>query len=211
MPVPRARARRRARPTRSRLAPRAGLRGGGARPRPRRHRARRGRAASRARRGRGGAGDRRAGTRGARRLRGRRRRGRFSRRHGVRPLRATRGTRTRSPSSTRSKGGRPTSLAAVMYFDSRRVAGGRAGERTTCVLPQLPSGATPIACTGGPRDAVRRVPFLAPVGRPILQSSANLAPAARTRAASTDVPAVDPRRRRPRASTAASCPERGPP
>ena len=74
----------------------------------------------------------------------------------------------------------------------------------TLLLPN-PERRYPLACTTDPETLGLRVPFLAPVGRPVLQSSANLAGGPDARRLD-DVPAVDPRRARTSCSTAASCP-----
>ena len=77
------------------------------------------------------------------------------------------------------KGRPPEKPAAVMFFDldtipdagpyARLLPGG-----VTLLLPN-PARRFPLACTTDPETLGLRVPFLAPVGRPVLQSSANLA------------------------------------
>ena len=62
------------------------------------------------------------------------------------------------------KGRPPEKPAAVMFFDLAEL-GDHGG--------LLPGGV--LACTTDPETLGVRVPFVAPVGRPVLQSSANLA------------------------------------
>jgi L-threonylcarbamoyladenylate synthase len=81
------------------------------------------------------------------------------------------------------KGRPPEKPAAVMFFDLESVPS--VGPRTDALLARLlPGGVTllvpnpsrrfPLACGPDPSTLGVRVPFLAPVGRPVLQSSANL-------------------------------------
>jgi L-threonylcarbamoyladenylate synthase len=81
------------------------------------------------------------------------------------------------------KGRPPEKPAAVMFFDLDALPA--AGPRTRALMERLlPGGVTlllgnpgrrfPLACTTDPETLGLRVPFLAPVGRPVLQSSANL-------------------------------------
>ena len=73
------------------------------------------------------------------------------------------------------KGRPPEKPAAVMFFDlSIGTFGGLLPGGVTLLLPN-PERRFPLACTGDPETLGVRVPFLAPVGRPVLQSSANLA------------------------------------
>jgi L-threonylcarbamoyladenylate synthase len=73
------------------------------------------------------------------------------------------------------KGRPPEKPAAVMFFDlSVGTFGGLLPGGVTLLLPN-PERRFPLACTGDPETLGVRVPFLAPVGRPVLQSSANLA------------------------------------
>lgn len=77
------------------------------------------------------------------------------------------------------KGRPPEKPAAVMFFDVEQAPD------TGPYRALLPGGVTllvanperrfPLACTSDPETLGFRVPFLAPVGRPVLQSSANLA------------------------------------
>jgi len=82
------------------------------------------------------------------------------------------------------KGRPPEKPAAVMFFDLALVPA--VGPRTDALLARLlPGGVTlllpnpsrrfPLACGPDPETLGLRVPFVAPVGRPVLQSSANLA------------------------------------
>jgi L-threonylcarbamoyladenylate synthase len=82
------------------------------------------------------------------------------------------------------KGRPPEKPAAVMFFDLADVPS--VGPRTDALLARLlPGGVTlllpnpsrrfPLACGPDPSTLGLRVPFAAPVGRPVLQSSANLA------------------------------------
>ena len=64
----------------------------------------------------------------------------------------------------------------------------------TLLLPN-PERRYPLACTTDPETLGIRVPFLAPVGRPVLQSSANLAGGPDARRLD-DVPESHPRRAR---------------
>ena len=66
------------------------------------------------------------------------------------------------------KGRAPDKPSATMYFDLESVPA--AGERTDAVVRQLLPGGVTLILPGG---LGVRVPFLAPVGRPIMQSSAN--------------------------------------
>jgi L-threonylcarbamoyladenylate synthase len=81
------------------------------------------------------------------------------------------------------KGRPPAKPAAVMFFELGEWGsfGGLLPGGVTLLLPN-PSHRYPLACTTDPDTLGVRVPFLAPVGRPVLQSSANLAggPDART-------------------------------
>jgi L-threonylcarbamoyladenylate synthase len=73
------------------------------------------------------------------------------------------------------KGRPPEKPAAVMFFDlSPGDFGGLLPGGVTLLLPN-PERRYPLACTTDPETLGLRVPFLAPVGRPVLQSSANLA------------------------------------
>jgi L-threonylcarbamoyladenylate synthase len=74
------------------------------------------------------------------------------------------------------KGRPPEKPAAVMFFDLAELGdfGGLLPGGVTLLLPN-PERRFPLACTSDPETLGVRVPFLAPVGRPILQSSANLA------------------------------------
>jgi L-threonylcarbamoyladenylate synthase len=73
------------------------------------------------------------------------------------------------------KGRPPEKPAAVMFFDlSIGDFGGLLPGGVTLLLPN-PERRFPLACTNDPETLGVRVPFLAPVGRPVLQSSANLA------------------------------------
>jgi L-threonylcarbamoyladenylate synthase len=73
------------------------------------------------------------------------------------------------------KGRPPEKPAAVMFFDlSMGSFGGLLPGGVTLLLPN-PERRFPLACTTDPETLGIRVPFLAPVGRPVLQSSANLA------------------------------------
>ena len=73
------------------------------------------------------------------------------------------------------KGRPPSKPAAVMFFDlSVGDFGGLLPGGVTLLLPN-PERRYPLACTTDPETLGIRVPFLAPVGRPVLQSSANLA------------------------------------
>ena len=74
------------------------------------------------------------------------------------------------------KGRPPEKPAAVMFFDLAELGdfGGLLPGGVTLLLPN-PERRFPLACTGDPETLGVRVPFLAPVGRPVLQSSANLA------------------------------------
>jgi L-threonylcarbamoyladenylate synthase len=74
------------------------------------------------------------------------------------------------------KGRPPDKPAAVMFFDLDRLGdfGGLLPGGVTLLLPN-PERRFPLACTTDPETLGLRVPFLAPVGRPVLQSSANLA------------------------------------
>ncbi|RKQ91295.1 L-threonylcarbamoyladenylate synthase [Solirubrobacter pauli] len=66
------------------------------------------------------------------------------------------------------KGRAPDKPSATMYFDLESVPA--AGERTDAVVRRLLPGGVTLILPGG---LGVRVPFLAPVGRPIMQSSAN--------------------------------------
>jgi L-threonylcarbamoyladenylate synthase len=74
------------------------------------------------------------------------------------------------------KGRPPDKPAAVMFFDLAELGdfGGLLPGGVTLLLPN-PERRFPLACTTDPETLGVRVPFLAPVGRPLLQSSANLA------------------------------------
>ena len=73
------------------------------------------------------------------------------------------------------KGRPPEKPSAVMFFDlSMGDFGGLLPGGVTLLLPN-PEHRFPLACTTDPETLGVRVPFLAPVGRPVLQSSANLA------------------------------------
>jgi L-threonylcarbamoyladenylate synthase len=74
------------------------------------------------------------------------------------------------------KGRPPEKPAAVMFFDLAEFGdyGGLLPGGVTLLLPN-PERRYPLACTSDPETLGIRVPFLAPVGRPVLQSSANLA------------------------------------
>ena len=74
------------------------------------------------------------------------------------------------------KGRPPEKPAAVMFFDLDELGdfGGLLPGGVTLLLPN-PQRRFPLACTSDPETLGVRVPFLAPVGRPVLQSSANLA------------------------------------
>jgi L-threonylcarbamoyladenylate synthase len=73
------------------------------------------------------------------------------------------------------KGRPPEKPAAVMFFDlSLGDFGGLLPGGVTLLLPN-PERRFPLACTNDPETLGVRVPFLAPVGRPVLQSSANRA------------------------------------
>jgi L-threonylcarbamoyladenylate synthase len=73
------------------------------------------------------------------------------------------------------KGRPPEKPAAVMFFDlSIGDFGGLLPGGVTLLLPN-PGRRFPLACTNDAETLGVRVPFLAPVGRPVLQSSANLA------------------------------------
>jgi L-threonylcarbamoyladenylate synthase len=73
------------------------------------------------------------------------------------------------------KGRPPEKPAAVMFFDLAEWGdfGGLLPGGVTLLLPN-PGRRFPLACAGDPETLGIRVPFLAPVGRPVLQSSANL-------------------------------------
>ena len=171
------------------LAAGGGLRRGGARARPRGDRARGRRAAlttqARARRVRRG---------------GRRRR--LPRRHGLRARvrsrergRGRAALRAQGPPAGQARGGdvlRPDAADA----GPRTARCGAAAGRRDAAAPQ-PERRFPLACTTDPETLGLRVPFLAPVGRPVLQSSRE--PRRRPgRAAARRCPGVDPRGRRPR-------------
>jgi L-threonylcarbamoyladenylate synthase len=87
------------------------------------------------------------------------------------------------------KGRPPEKPAAVMFFDLAEWGsfGGLLPGGVTLLLAN-PSRRFPLACTNDPETLGIRVPFLAPVGRPVLQSSANLAGGPDARRVS-DVPA----------------------
>ena len=73
------------------------------------------------------------------------------------------------------KGRPPEKPAAVMFFElALGDFGGLLPGAVTLLLPN-PERRYPLACTTDPETLGIRVPFLAPVGRPVLQSSANLA------------------------------------
>jgi L-threonylcarbamoyladenylate synthase len=74
------------------------------------------------------------------------------------------------------KGRPPDKPTAVMFFDLGPLPdyGGLLPGAVTLLLPN-PERRFPLACGPDPQTLGVRVPFLAPVGRPILQSSANLA------------------------------------
>jgi L-threonylcarbamoyladenylate synthase len=73
------------------------------------------------------------------------------------------------------KGRPPKKPAAVMFFDLDELGdfGGLLPGGVTLLLPN-PERRFPLACTTDPDTLGVRVPFLAPVGRPALQSSANV-------------------------------------
>ena len=97
------------------------------------------------------------------------------------------------------KGRPPEKPAAVMFFDLAEPGdfGGLLPGGVTLLLPN-PERRFPLACTTDPETLGLRVPFLAPVGRPVLQSSANLAGGPDARRLD-DVPESHPRGRGPRA------------
>ncbi|MDA0181482.1 Sua5/YciO/YrdC/YwlC family protein [Solirubrobacter phytolaccae] len=66
------------------------------------------------------------------------------------------------------KGRAPDKPSATMYFDVESVP--KVGERTDAAVTRLLPGGVTLILPGG---LGVRVPFLAPVGRPIMQSSAN--------------------------------------
>jgi L-threonylcarbamoyladenylate synthase len=66
------------------------------------------------------------------------------------------------------KGRPPDKPSAMMYFDLALVP--RVGPRTDALLARLLPGGVTVILPGG---LGVRVPFLAPVGRPVMQSSAN--------------------------------------
>jgi L-threonylcarbamoyladenylate synthase len=72
------------------------------------------------------------------------------------------------------KGRPPEKPAAVMFFELGEWGdfGGLLPGGVTLLLPN-PQRRFPLACTNDPETLGLRVPFLAPVGRPVLQSSAN--------------------------------------
>jgi L-threonylcarbamoyladenylate synthase len=72
------------------------------------------------------------------------------------------------------KGRPPEKPAAVMFFDLDEFGdfGGLLPGGVTLLLPN-PERRFPLACTTDPDTLGIRVPFIAPVGRPVLQSSAN--------------------------------------
>jgi L-threonylcarbamoyladenylate synthase len=74
------------------------------------------------------------------------------------------------------KGRPPEKPAAVMFFELGEWGdfGGLLPGGVTLLLPN-PGRRFPLACTNDPETLGLRVPFLAPVGRPVLQSSANRA------------------------------------
>src|SRR5262245_9278320 len=73
------------------------------------------------------------------------------------------------------KGRPPEKPAAVMFFElAFGDFGGLLPGGVTLLLPN-PERRFPLACTTDPETLGIRVPFLAPVGRPVMQSSANLA------------------------------------
>jgi L-threonylcarbamoyladenylate synthase len=73
------------------------------------------------------------------------------------------------------KGRPPEKPAAVMFFELAFGSyGGLLPGGVTLLLPN-PERRFPLACATDPETLGVRVPFLAPVGRPVLQSSANLA------------------------------------
>ena len=74
------------------------------------------------------------------------------------------------------KGRPPEKPAAVMFFDLDELGdhGGLLPGGVTLLLANR-ERRFPLACTTDPETLGVRVPFLAPVGRPVLQSSANLA------------------------------------
>jgi L-threonylcarbamoyladenylate synthase len=74
------------------------------------------------------------------------------------------------------KGRPPEKPAAVMFFDLDELGdfGGLLPGGVTLLLPN-PQRRFPLACTNDPETLGVRVPFLAPVGRPVRQSSAHLA------------------------------------
>ena len=104
------------------------------------------------------------------------------------------------------KGRPPEKPAAVMFFDLVEPGdfGGLLPGGVTLLLPN-PERRFPLACTTDPETLGIRVPFLAPVGRPVLQSSANLAGGPDARRLD-EVPESHPRRAPTSCSTAASCP-----
>ena len=80
------------------------------------------------------------------------------------------------------KGRPPEKPAAVMFFDT---GWPQVGPRTRALMERLlpgavtlllpnPAGLYPLACGPDPSTLGLRFPFAAPVGRPVMQSSANL-------------------------------------
>jgi L-threonylcarbamoyladenylate synthase len=80
------------------------------------------------------------------------------------------------------KGRPPEKPAAVMFFDTNWP---EVGPRTRALMERLlpggvtlllpnPAGLYPLACGPDPSTLGLRFPFAAPVGRPVMQSSANL-------------------------------------
>jgi L-threonylcarbamoyladenylate synthase len=67
------------------------------------------------------------------------------------------------------KGRAPDKPSATMYFDLESVP--KVGERTDAAVARLLPGGVTLILPGG---LGVRVPFFAPVGRPIMQSSANV-------------------------------------
>ena len=77
------------------------------------------------------------------------------------------------------KGRAPAKPAAVMFFDLAQAPDAGPYDALlpggVTLLVANPKRRFPLACTADPETLGFRVPFLAPVGRPVLQSSANLA------------------------------------
>ena len=136
--------------------------------------------------------DRRSRRSGARRVRRGRRRRRLPRRHGLR-ARVRPRERGGGRAALRAQGPPAGQAGGGDVLRSRRAAATsaaccRAASRCCC---RTRSGASRSRARR-PRALGVRVPFLAPVGRPVLQSSANLAGGPDARRLE-DVPRVDPR------------------